>query len=65
MIDRWNHKRKIKFKDEGLKYKKQEIEMANTKLIISHFGSRVDFVIFLSFYNKTERKTCHKMKNEK
>jgi hypothetical protein len=39
--------------------------MANTKLIISHFGSRVDFVIFLSFYNKTERKTCHKMKNEK
>jgi hypothetical protein len=35
--------------------------MANTKLIISHFGSHVDFVIFFSFYNKIERETRHKM----
>jgi len=59
------HKGKIKFKEEGLKYKKQEIQMANTKLIISHFGSHADFVIFFSFYNKIKRETCDKMMNKK
>ena len=39
--------------------------MANIKFIISHFGSHVDVVIFLSFYNKIKRETCRKIRNEK